>query len=335
MQKVKVLATKEFFKQDIEYLLAGLSSNIRLEFPVSFSVEVIAEAATEAHVLLGDVVTKEILNNAPCLKLIQVPWTGIERLDFDLIRQYPVIVCNSHSNASAVAEYAVALLLDVMKKIAFHDRNIRYGRWFRPSREHGAPFYPSDRLSGKTVGFIGFGSIARRIAHLLVGFDVEMIAVASKRYEIVPEPLSSIVGLEALDSVIERADILFIAVPLTKKTARLIDGGRLAKMKSTAYLVNIARGEVIPEDDLYEVLANHRIAGAALDAWYNYPRQGQPEAYPSTRNPFHELDNVVLSPHRAAFLKGEIPHLSDVVENLNRFATSQPLINVVNLEEGY
>ena len=334
---VRVLMTKKFFDEDLDYIRAGLADGVELVAPPEYTVEAIAEAVKAGHdVLLGDLLAPEVLDNAAAsVKVIQVPWTGVDRLDFQLLRRYSFTVCNSHSNATVVAEMGVALLMAVVKQVPFHDRHLREGRWWRPKRDAPDSFFPPDLISGKTIGFIGFGAVGRKISQLLSGFSVEFIAVDARDCAGAPEPLSRIVKPDRMDDVVADADVLFLTVPLTEATRGLIDKSVFEKMKPTAYLVNICRGAIVVEEDLYEALKSRRIAGAAVDTWYNYPSADEPNARPSRKCPFEELDNLVLSPHRAGFVRGGHPHLDDAVENINRLASGRELINVVDLQGGY
>jgi lactate dehydrogenase-like 2-hydroxyacid dehydrogenase len=113
------------------------------------------------------------------LKLIQVPWTGVDRLDFELLKKFrDVIICNSHSNCLAVAEYAVALLFDLVKKISYHDQLLRDGNWNRPSEAHEVNYNIfSSYVSNKKVGILGYGNIGKKIKKILNGFDCSFYIV--------------------------------------------------------------------------------------------------------------------------------------------------------------
>lgn len=336
MAPLRVLLTKRFFEEDLAYLRARLLPEVELVFPPEYTVEAIAETASpEIGVLLGEVIARPVLERATRLRLIQIPWTGVDRLDFALLREYRVTVCNSHSNAQAVAEYAVGLMMAVVKWIPLHDRRLRQGEWLRPQRGVAGSFHPSDLISRRTVGFLGYGRIAQQIAKLLSGFSVRCLATAASPRMEPPSPLEALYGPEGRESVFAAADVLFVTVPLTAETRGMIDAKLLGRMRPTSYLVSVARGEIIEEKALYEALKSEQIAGAAIDTWYDYPTADRPVVLPSTRYPFHELENLVLSPHRAGFARGELPHLDDVIENLNRLARGKPVINVIDLEKGY
>ena len=335
MDRVRVLLTKQYFETDISYLRSNLAENIELVQPARFTSQDIALAARDdVHVLLGDHISRETLDNARELRLIQIPWTGVDRLDFGLLNQYSIAVCNSHSNAGVVAEYAVGLMMAVVKSIPFHDKQLRQGKWMRPRRNAPDSFLPPYLIAGKTIGFLGYGAVARKIAQLLSGFEVSFVAVDAHPAVEPPEPLRFLGAPDEAAHVMAQADIVFIAVPLTAKTAGMVNAELLKMMKPSAYLINTSRGEVVNESDLYDALKERRIAGAAIDTWFAYPTETCPDTLPS-KYPFHELDNVVMSPHRAGFAGGLLPHLDDAIENINRLATGRPLINRVDLTNGF
>ena len=334
--KIRVLLGKNFFQKDLEYITSRLAENVEIVTPPDFSSETLAEVVkNEIDVFLGEPSSKNILDNAASLKLIQIPWTGVDRLNFDLLRQYPFPVCNSHSNARAVAEYAVSLMFAVTKAIPIHDRYLRQGKWCRPKQNSESFFSPPELIRNKTVGIIGYGAIGKLIAEMLNGFSVTLQAVEAKQYDTPPTPLVKIMPPVQMLDIVEESDFLFVAIPFTACTEGMINKNVFNKMKPTAYLINTSRGQVLAEEDLYNALKTKQIAGAAIDTWYNYPKPDSPDVLPSKDFPFHKLDNIVLSPHRAGFARGLLPHLDDAVENLNRLATGKPLINILDLEVGY
>lgn len=336
MRKIRVLTTKAFTPGDIEYMRARLHQNVELVIPADFAPETLTRAVQDdIQALLGEGLSKSLLDAAPDLKLIQIPWTGVDRLDFELLRQYSVPVCNSHSNATVVAEYAVGLMLSITKGTPLHDRSLRTGNWRRPSKAENSDFSPPELLAGKTALLVGYGAIGRKIAQFLSGFSLSLQAVDVHVSQPAPPPLEQLLPPDQLPPALREADIVFVSIPLTDQTRGLFDLDLLSQLKSTAYLINTSRGEVLDEHALYEVLSKRMIAGAAIDTWYKYPSPGQPNPLPSENYPFHELDNLVMSPHRAGFARGRLPHLDDAVENLKRLAAGDELINVLDLNRGY
>lgn len=332
---LRVLPTRPFFAEDIAWLRARLAPGIELLAPPDYAPQTLADwAAKGVDAWLGTTVTADMFARAPGLRLIQIPWTGVDTLDFDLLRKFRVPVCNSHSNAGTVAEYAVSLLLAMLKSIPRHDAGLRQGKWSRPSRDGAGDFQPPRRLPGRVVGYAGYGAIAQAMAKMIAAFGARQIAIANRERATEP-PLEWLRGPEALKDLLAEADILVIALPLTRRTRGLLDANALGGMKPGSFLVNISRGEVVDEAALYEALASGRLGGAAIDTWYQYPTAGFPDVLPSGRFPFEKLGNLVMSPHRAGFVEGELPHLADAAENLNRLAAGRPLLNQIDLEAQY
>jgi phosphoglycerate dehydrogenase-like enzyme len=132
-----------------------------------------------------------------------------------------------------------------------------------------------------------------------------------------------------LDLMLGECDIVVLSCALTAETTGLIDGRRLAAMKPGAFLINLARGPIANEEALYCALRDEVIGGAALDTWWRYPSAGDPQPRPS-RYPFHELPNVIMTPHCSPRTDGTITRRSrDVARNIDRFVRGEPLENIV------
>jgi len=333
---MRVLLTKPFFNSDIDYIKQRIHSEIEIVIPEVFTEDMIAELASDIDVLFGGLITEKVLQNSPRLKFIQIPWTGIENINFDLITKYQVIVCNSHSNSRIVAEYAIALMFDATKKIAYHDKLMRSGNWNRPGLNINSidPF--SGVVTGSRIGIIGFGAIGRNIYKMLSGFECEFKVFDKYLDE------NSIVGsdivyypIDRLHSELGDINCIFLCLPLTNETKDIVNYKFLSSLNKNCIIVNTSRGEIINEKDLYEALADDKICFAAIDTWYNYPSKQNPIVFPSLNNDFHKLENIVLSPHRAGFVKDGFPHLDDAIENLNRFYKGEELINIVSAQKRY
>jgi len=136
--------------------------------------------------------------------------------------------------------------------------------------------------------------------------------------------------MTALETRLPECDFLVIACPLNAETRGLIDRRQFGSMKRSAVLINVARGEVVAEDALYEALRDRVISGAVIDTWYVYPRAGEPDPYPS-RRPFHELPNVIMTPHASGWTDRLLGRRWRVMaDNLERLAAGQELRNVVH-----
>ncbi len=334
---MNVLLTKRFVATDLDYLRQRLDASVELMVPEAYDDASLSALAPQADVLLGGYFSDALLQSAGKLKFAQVPWTGVDGVDFGLLARYGVVLCNSHSNAAVVAEHAVALMLDAAKKLSYHDRMMRQGNWNRlfPGQENPvSPF--STRVTGARVGLVGFGAIGREIRTLLSGFGCSFM-VFSRTGSVPDDCAHNTRGVPIGDfrSHAGGLDIVFVAVPLTDDTRGMMDASCFEAMKPGVVVLNVSRGEVFHEADFYGALKQGPIGFCAVDAWYAYPSAKEPRRYPSDRFPFHELDNLVLSPHRAGYIDTGFPHLDDAIENINRAVQGMPLKNVVSLERRY
>jgi D-3-phosphoglycerate dehydrogenase len=328
---MKVLLTKAFFPSDIEYIKQRINPEIEIIIPENFAEETIAGLAKEVDVLFGGLITERILKNAFQLKFIQIPWTGAENVDFELINKYQIVICNSHSNSRIVAEHAIALMFDAGKKIAYHDRLMRTGNWNRPGINQNSMNAFSRTIVGSKIAIIGFGAIGRTIYKLLSGFDCDFkIFDKYLDEQTIDNKNITFFSMESLSDELDNIDYLFLCIPLTPETRGSINAKFFSFLNKKCILINTSRGEIINEDDLFNALKMKNICFAAIDTWYNYPNKQNPIVYPSLKNHFHTLDNLVLSPHRAGFVEESFPHLDDAIENLNRYYTGKDLINVIS-----
>jgi phosphoglycerate dehydrogenase-like enzyme len=194
------------------------------------------------------------------------------------------------------------------------------------------------QLHGKNLGIIGLGSIGLEIAKKALSFGMNIYAI--KRSFQKGEKLDKKYGLtflgdhEQLEYVIEKSDFIIIAVPLTAKTENMINGNILKLMKGK-FIINIGRGNVINEKALYQNLKNGNLAGAAIDTWYQYPNKSHREVIPS-KYPFHELSNIIMTPHNAGYSDRAIEeNILSVYKNIVRVFYGEEPKNKVNISEGY
>jgi phosphoglycerate dehydrogenase-like enzyme len=155
-----------------------------------------------------------------------------------------------------------------------------------------------------------------------------MDVIAIRRAAPPSDPYATVYGPEGLDDVLARADYLAITLPLTPTTRGLIGQRELRRMKADAVLINVARGEIVDEEALYQALAEKRIASAALDVWYRYPAGAEPTL--PARRPFHELPNVLMTPHVSGWTDGMLAARAKLIaENIRRTAQGVPPVNLV------
>jgi phosphoglycerate dehydrogenase-like enzyme len=249
-------------------------------------------------VVIGGTFSKEDLKQAKKLKLIQIPFAGVDKLDFDLYKdRQDIYICNIHANRTAVAEHAFALILALAKNIVTNDRDLRLGKWHGFSTKE-----PTIQLQGKSLGIIGLGSIGWEIAK--IGHTLGMKVFALKRKieekDLKKKNILEFLGEKKdLEKVIKESDFIVVTVPLTEETEGLIGEKELKLMKGK-YIINISRGVVIDEKALFESLKEGNLGGAAIDTWYQYPTSEQRKMFPSKYD-FHKLGNVVMSPHTAGY----------------------------------
>lgn len=330
----KVLLTKAFFDTDMAYLKAGLDSSVEIVKPSEFTESGIIAALPNADVLLGGMLTQSVLEASSNVAFFQIPWTGVDTLDFDLISRTGATVCNSHSNATVVAEHGVGMLLAAAKKLCYHDRMMRDGEWNRVKKEGNevSPF--STSLVNRHCLLVGCGAIGSRVAHMLSGFGCTFSSVTQRGEDNI-DGLRHAYNFSQLQTALPEADFIIVSVPLTDSTRHMINAAAFGAMKESAILVNLSRGDVLVESDLYLALLEQQIGGAAIDTWYQYPNAANPNPFPSAENDFHKLNNIVMSPHRAGYVDAGFPHLDDAIENINRHVAGKPLINIVGSAQGY
>ena len=229
-------------------------------------------------------VNGEFLAAAPRLKVVGRLGVGLDNIDIAACRQAGVtVVFARNANAISVAEYVFAAMLSFSRKLEDATSDVKKGNWNRKQ-------FTLSELYGKTLGLIGVGEIGTRLASRAKAFGMKLLG-----YDPFLPPYETActefgVCMAGLDQVLTQSDFISLHVPLNDDTRNLINKGRLAMMKSTAYIINTARGGIINESDLYEALKTRQIAGAALDVMSEEPPAG---------SSLPELSNVILTPHIA------------------------------------
>lgn len=259
------------------------------------------------------------------IQFVQMFGVGINNIDLSAAASHSVMVAVTPVNHVAVAEHTIALLLVMAKRIIPSDQTLRTGSW---SEGFGNGNF-SVQLRGKTIGIIGFGRIGQEVARMARGFGMQVIALKQHPY---PHPWVQILGSDQLETLLKVSDFLIVACPLTKATEGLIGRKEFELMKSTAFLVNIARGKIIDETALYEALRDKQIAGAGLDAWYLYLQEDRLSLQLPSNRAFHQLENVVMTPHRAAYDRETFEATNDfIVKNVERLASGKRPLGLVQL----
>jgi phosphoglycerate dehydrogenase-like enzyme len=279
----------------------------------------------EVDVLVTMVLSHEMARVSSRLKLVQVPGAGLDRIERSALPR-GVWLANVYGHENGIAEYVIGAMLALTRDFARLDAALRRGNWQSQWAVGLAPPPVWPELAGKTLGILGYGRIGQAVARRARAFDMTLCAI--RRDVRRDDDLAFLGGPDATDEVIGRSDYLLLSMPATPDTIGFMDRRRLGLMKSTAYLINVARAEIVDEKALYEALAARRMAGAALDVWYRYPREAG-LTLPATC-PFHELPNVLMTPHVSGWTDGMLEaRAQHIAENIRRVAVGETPLNLV------
>jgi len=277
------------------------------------------EALKQADAILcgNDLVVNDaVLDMAPDVKAIAKMGAGLDTVDIDAATRHDAIVFHTPgANNQAVADHTFALILNVARKIIYCDQSLREKRW-EHTKIMGLEIWQ------KTLGLIGLGAIGRCVALRAKGFDMKVVA----HDPFWPEEFARKQGIAKveIEELLRVSDVISIHAPLTPENKGMIDEKALKTMKPTAILINAARGGIVNEADLYRGLKDKVIAGAGIDVFENEP--------PSD-SPLLELENVVLTPHTAAFTFEGLNNMSvGVVEQLIEYYQGGRPAHTVNPE---
>ncbi|KGF35889.1 hypothetical protein HMPREF2134_03420 [Peptoniphilus lacrimalis DNF00528] len=245
-------------------------------------------------------ITRDMINTMQCCKVIVRQGIGFDSIDIQAAKENKICVCNVPDySIEEVSEFTIALLLTMARHIITYVDHVKKGIWNIQSI-HDINYYPPMRRSSTQIlGIIGFGRIARLVAKKAKPFGYKIMSFDPYVDKKLADELD--VELVDLDTLLKNADFVTINAPLTNETYHVIDKKNLMKMKSTAYLINTARGPHVCEEDLYEALKNKVIAGAALDVTETEPLNKE--------NKLLKLENLIITPHAAFFTKDSFEEL--------------------------
>ena len=280
--------------------------------------EAIARIGDHEIVLTNKVpITETLLNACPNIQLVCVQATGYNIVDTAACARRGIPVCNVPDyGTAAVAQFTLALMLELCHRIGYHDAVVHDGKW---CRSNTFCFWdtPQMELGGKTLGIIGFGRIGQAVAKLAQAFGMQVIAHSRSRKE---SPDAEFVEL---DTLLARSDFISLHCPLFPENARMVNQEFLSKMKPGAFLINTARGGLLDEQAVADALTTGQLAGAAVDVASEEPMK--------TYNPLLNAPNCIITPHIAWAPKESRQRLLDCcVENIRAYLAGKPR-NVVNL----
>ena len=310
-----------------EYLETLLDPNILL----SYGPQIPTPA--QYRILVNGRPSREELTASPELEALVIPFSGLPESTYALMAEFPsLLVYNLHHNAEAASEMAIALLLAAAKRIVPIDRTFRKLDW-TPRYQRS----PSILLEGRNALVLGYGAIGRRVSGFCCALGMGVAAIRKTVQSRTTDHSVEIYPAHELDRLLPNADVLMICLPDTHETRGMIGEHALSLLPPNAILVNIARGAIVDEEALYHCLQEGRLFAAGLDVWYDYPQNKDERSHkPPSQFPFQDLDNVVMSPHRAgAWERMESVRMEHLANLLNFAARGEAIPNRIDQIQGY
>ena len=282
--------------------------------------EEIAERMKEAEIVFTNKtpISKKNIENSKSLKFIGVLATGYNVVNIQAAKENGVIVCNVPTyGTEAVAQFSIALLLEICHHIGYHSRTVSEGRWEK-SEDFCYWDYPLIELLDKTIGIIGFGRIGQAEGKIAKAMGMQVLA-----YDVYPTEVGKeIAEYVDLDTLMEKSDVITLHCNLTPENTEMIRKETIAKMKDGVILINNSRGQLLNEQDVAEALNSGKIKAAGLDVVYTEPIRGD--------NPLLKAKNCIITPHISWASKESRQRIMDISEeNLSAFLKGTP-IHVVN-----
>ncbi len=262
---------------------------------------------------------KEVFDACPSIRYVGVLATGYNVVDVAAAKEKGIPVCNIPTyGTNAVAQFAIAMLLEICHHVAHHSDAVHAGRW-----ENNADWcfwdYPLIELADKTMGIIGFGRIGQATGRLAQALGMNVLAFDSHQN---PSLVSDTCNYASLDELLEKSDVIALHCPLFPETQGIINKNTIAKMKDGVIILNNSRGPLIVEQDLADALNSGKVYAAGLDVVSTEPIQGS--------NPLLKAKNCIITPHISWAPKESRQRLMDIaVKNLKAFVSGTPT-NVVN-----
>lgn len=263
-------------------------------------------------------ITAAVMDRCPTVKLYTILATGYNIIDVAHAKALGVPVCNVPAYGThAVAQFTIALLLELCSQVALHDRTVHEGKWSN-SPQWCYWECPLTELAGKTMGIIGFGNIGRQVGIVAKALGMEVLAYSRSQCD----EGKAIGTYVTLDELLARSDVVSLHCPLFPETEGLIDAAQIAKMKDGAILLNTGRGGLVVDEAVAEALHSGKLRGAGLDVVSVEPIAAD--------NPLLSAPNCIITPHIAWAARECRQRIIDItVDNIRAFMAGNP-IHVVN-----
>lgn len=310
----------DWLQQQTEECFSASVLEIERKGPNAFAVPAVLDENTDSQIMVGTFCpfSAELFEKCPDLHIVGIARGGMENVDLEAATEHGIAVFNAAGrNANAVSDFAVGMMLSEVRNISRCHHMMMQGQ--ETFEFPNSKFIPD--LEGKTVGLVGFGNIGRLVARKLSGFDVRVIAYDPFLTQQALEGTG--VQLVDKDTLFQQSDIVSIHARLSEQTYQLVGKHEIGLMKPHAYLINTARAGLVDYDALYDALANQKIAGAALDVFYEEPLPKDSR--------WTKLDNVTMTMHMAgATYDAQANSPKIVFRKIEEFLYHDVTRNVVN-----
>lgn len=277
----------------------------------------VIERCSDADIILTNkvVITGQMVEQCPNLKLICVSATGYNVIDIKAAAERNIPVCNVPAyGTDSVAQHTFALLLELTNRVGLHSVSVYAGDWEK-SVDWCYTLAPISELTGKTIGIIGFGNIGQQVARIASAFNMQVLYYSRHK------KANQLAAYTSLDALFSDSDIVTLHCPLTHDNREFVNKRLLSRMKRSALLINTARGPLINEQDLADALNNHHIAGAALDVLSQEP--------PWSTNPLLQAKNCIITPHNAWMSREARQRILEITrQNIKAFISGRPINEV-------
>lgn len=284
-------------------------------------------SGSKVEILICGVPTEDMLTASDKLTTLIIPWAGLPKKTAELMKSHPnIAIHNIHHNATNTAEMAVTLMMTAMKRIIPIDKDLRKGDWRRRYADE-----PILSAKNRTAVIVGYGAIGQHIAKICTAMEMDIIPISRTG-----DSEKKIHPITELANLLPKTQVVFLALPLTDETRGLLGANELSLLPDDSVLINIARGEIIEQEALYNELKSGRIRGG-LDVWYNYPpdEESREHTMPSDF-PFESLDNVVMTPHLGGHSTTNNDFRAEkLAELVNAYIDGREIPNKISLERGY
>ncbi|MBQ7785317.1 MAG: D-2-hydroxyacid dehydrogenase [Clostridia bacterium] len=300
--------------------MSALSALGEVVFYARTPAELVAQRIGDAPIVLTNkaLITRQVMDLCPRLRYIGVLATGYNVVDVDAAAERGIVVTNVPAySTQAVAQHTMALLLCSASCVAQYDAQVKKGGW---SSSQDFCFFaaPTEELAGETLGIIGFGSIGQAVARAAMGLGMHVIVHTRTKKDGWPE-----IEFTDLDTLCAKSDVISLHCPLTKKTAGIIGGQTISKMKKGVKVINTARGPLVDEAAMAQALACGHVACLMTDVLSSEP--------PKADNPLLSAPNTIITPHVAWAPRQTRERLRDIAAaNVRAFLEGTPH-NVVNM----